>query len=50
MDPREQRGIIIAALCKLQNRKGLWQVPSQSGDGKQYVVIVSSGVNAFRLE
>jgi transposase/predicted nucleic acid-binding Zn finger protein len=35
---REQRGLAIAALCRLQkNKDGVWMVPSQTGEGK-YVV------------
>src|SRR5260370_42231433 len=37
METREQRGIIIAALCKLAQQEGRWIVPSQSGE-KNYVV------------
>lgn len=38
MDAREQRGIVIAAVCKL-NRKGAdWVVPSQSLPEKTYTV------------
>jgi transposase len=37
LDPREQRGLIIAAMHKLENKKGLWLVPSQSGSGKYTV-------------
>ncbi len=36
---REERGIIIAALCKLQRRDdGIWLVPSQSKNDKKYEV------------
>jgi transposase len=39
MDPREQRGLIIAATCKLkQNSDGTWVVPSQSNTEKMYCV------------
>lgn len=35
---REQRGLAIAATCKLEKKDaGLWVVPSQSGCGKYYV-------------
>src|SRR5690349_5593330 len=37
METREQRGIIIAAICKLAQQDGRWIVPSQSGE-KKYVV------------
>lgn len=35
---REQRGLAIAALCRIDKRGGEWSVPSQSGNG-QYRVI-----------
>ena len=38
MDAREQRGIIIAALCKLNRTKEGWLVPSQSGAERIYRV------------
>jgi len=28
MDAREQRGLVIAALCKLNKKDGVWLVPS----------------------
>jgi hypothetical protein len=31
MDAREQRGLVIAALCKLNKTEGGWLVPSQQG-------------------
>src|ERR1019366_4752157 len=37
MDAREQRGIIIAAMVKLNGKEGCWQVPSQSCE-KVYTV------------
>jgi hypothetical protein len=41
MDAREQRGLVIAAMCKLsRNSDGLWLVPSQSGAEKIYRVDV----------
>ena len=36
-DLREQRGLRIAALCKLTKKDGVWLVPSQSGKGKYKV-------------
>ena len=33
MTPREERGLVIAALCKLKKTPEGWIVPSQSGDG-----------------
>ena len=38
METREQRGIIIAALCKLTHQNGQWVVPSQSAGDKRYTV------------
>jgi transposase len=38
MDAREQRGLIIAALCKLNRTEEGWLVPSQSGAEKIYRV------------
>lgn len=35
---REQRGLAIAALAKLDNKNGVWMVPSQSGNGKYEVI------------
>ena len=37
MDAREQRGLVIAAMVKLNGKGGTWQVPSQSGS-KTYTV------------
>ncbi|MCI0332739.1 MAG: transposase [Planctomycetes bacterium] len=37
MCEREQRGLAIAALCKLTAKGGVWLVPSQSGKGKYTV-------------
>jgi transposase len=34
---REQRGLAIAALCKIGKKDGVWQVPSQSGNGSYQV-------------
>ncbi len=36
-DPRQQRGLIIAALSKITKKNGDWIVPSQSGNGKYTV-------------
>lgn len=38
MDPREQRGLVIAALCKLNRDGGEWLVPSQTAGDKVYRV------------
>lgn len=41
---REQRGMAIAALCKLRKSKdGVWSVPSQSGEGKYQVRVDENG-------
>src|SRR5437660_910497 len=37
MDAREQRGLVIAALCKLDRQDGQWVVPSQSSE-QRYTV------------
>jgi hypothetical protein len=38
MDPRQQRDMMIAALCKISRKKaGLWTVPSQTGNGQYWV-------------
>ena len=39
MDGREQRGLAIAAKCKLTKKDDTWLVPSQSQDGEKYTVI-----------
>ena len=33
MDPRQQRGLMIAALCKITKKSDHWSVPSQTGNG-----------------
>ena len=38
MNPREQRGVVIAALCKLTQADGRWVVPSQTLSDKRYVL------------
>jgi transposase len=38
MDPREQRGIIIAAMCRIDRQNGAWIVPSQSAPERKYTV------------
>ena len=36
MTPREERGLVIAALCKLNRTDdGIWLVPSQSKNAEQ---------------
>src|SRR4051794_21446627 len=42
MDAREQRGFVIAALCKLGRSDGEWIVPSQSGAERLSRVNVAS--------
>lgn len=38
MDAREQRGLVIAALCKIGRQDDRWVVPSQSAGDKRYTV------------
>ena len=38
MNDREQRGLALAALYRIEQVDGKWHVPSQAGDGKIYVV------------
>jgi len=38
MTPREERGLVIAAVCKLKNTGAGWLVPSQSGAERIYRV------------
>src|SRR5438552_716433 len=37
MTPREERGLVIAATCKLTQKGKVWLVPSQSGRGRYTV-------------
>lgn len=37
MNEREQRGLQIAAVCRIDQKGGVWIVPSQSGTGKYTV-------------
>jgi transposase len=37
MEPRQQRGLMIAALSKITQKDGEWSVPSQSGNGRYTV-------------
>ena len=37
MEPRQQRGLMIAALSKITRKNGDWVVPSQSGNGRYTV-------------
>jgi transposase len=43
MTPREERGLVIAALCKLKHDNGEWIVPSQSGAERLYRVNPKAG-------
>ncbi len=43
MDAREQRGLVIAALCKLNKKDGVWHVPSQSDANRTYCVDPKAG-------
>jgi hypothetical protein len=43
MNPREQRGVLIAALCKLARQGDEWIVPSQTGTDKLYRVNPTAG-------
>src|SRR5260370_30350223 len=38
MEAREQRGIVIAAMFRLDRKDGAWIVPSQTNQGKKYSV------------
>ena len=39
-EARRQRGLAIAAVCKIEQRQaGLWAVPSQTGNGRYWVRI-----------
>lgn len=38
MNPREQRGLEIAAKCRIKREGKCWQVPSQTGNGRRYLV------------
>lgn len=38
MSVREQRGMVIAALCRIEKKGGVYLVPSQSGNGGLYTV------------
>ena len=44
MNAREERGLVIAAVCKLNRTDdGTWLVPSQSGAERMYRVDVRAG-------
>ena len=42
MTPREERGLVIAALCKLNRTQEGWLVPSQTGAERIYRVNVEA--------
>jgi len=44
MDAREERGLQIAATCKIEKNKLGWKVPSQSGNGS-YIVNLDHGTS-----
>ena len=39
MDARQQRGLMIAACCKITQKNGFWTVPSQTGNGTYRVCL-----------
>jgi hypothetical protein len=43
MNAREERGLVIADLCKLKYENGEWVVPSQSGAERLYRVNPTAG-------
>jgi transposase len=43
MNPKEQKGIVIAATAKLVKHNGLWIVPSQTKPSKSYLVNLKLG-------
>ena len=43
MEPREQRGVLIAAMARLVQQNGLWLVPSQTSPTKSYLVNLKEG-------
>ena len=46
MDLRDQRAIILAAMCKIDRKAGQWLVPSQSEPEKKYTVTLD-GENGY---
>src|SRR6478752_6598837 len=38
MTPREERGLVIAATARIQQKGKVWLVPSQTGNGGRYTV------------
>jgi len=43
MDARQQRGLVIAAMFRLTQHGGCWQVPSQTGENRKYTVDPKAG-------
>ena len=39
MDARQQRGLQIAAVCRITEKNGFWNVPSQTGNGSYQVCL-----------
>lgn len=44
MDPRQQRGLEIAALLKIKRKGGVWLCPSSTGSGEKYTVCLDAAV------
>ena len=42
MDARQERGLLIATTCKIEENRLGWKVPSQSGNG-DYIVNLDHG-------
>lgn len=43
MEPRKQRGIVIAAVARIVQQNGVWIVPSQTKPAKTYLVNLEQG-------
>ena len=43
MNSRQQRGVLIAAMCRLSRVGGEWAVPSQTNTDKRYTVDAKAG-------
>src|SRR5436853_7941122 len=43
MDARAQRGLVIAAKCRIKRKGDVWTVPSQAGNGLKYHVNPDAG-------
>src|SRR5882724_10708790 len=46
MDLRDQRAVILAAMCKIDRKAGQWLVPSQTEPNKKYTVTLD-GDNGY---